>query len=154
MSLELVVTENTVELVQPTLLEVVSTPTTLILGGNTGPQGPAGDVGGVTEVQAAEDLTAYSFITSTGRTADSGNTTHLNRVVGIVLIDVLTGFIASLQTAGEVTNTDWSWSPGSKLFLNGTSISATPPSSGFSQMIAVARNAVIIIVKLEPPILL
>lgn len=67
MALELVVTENTLEVVQPTYLEVVVTENTLVLGGNTGPQGapgnaevteiPTGDVDGVNKVfTMAEDF--------------------------------------------------------------------------------------------------
>jgi len=62
------------------------------------------------------------------------------------------GQIAQLADDDEVVNPSWSWSPGTKLFLNGTNISATPPASGFSQMIGVARNANIIILQLGPPI--
>lgn len=108
----------------------------------------------VLDIQAAEDIPAYTFITVTGFKADSANIAHYGKVIGIVQLATLTGFIASAVDEGEITNVAWSWSPGAKLFINGVAISATPPSSGFSQMVAVARNATTIIVRIEPPILL
>ena len=106
------------------------------------------------EVVAAAHLPAFTMVTATGERADSGNPAHYGKVVGITQVEVLSGFIATLVTDTEVTNPSWSWSPGDVLFLNGTSISTTPPASGFIQIIGVARTATTIIVQLQPPILL
>lgn len=131
----------------PQIIEIVT----------TGPQGPAGESGGgepTIEVVAAEDIPAFSAVTAQGNVGDSSNTAHYGKVVGIAQTDVTSGFIATLVVDTELTNPLWSWSPNTILFLNGTLLSATPPSSGFSQVVAVARNATTIIVRLEPPILL
>ncbi len=106
------------------------------------------------QVLAAEDLPAYTLVTAQGNIADSNNFAHYDKVVGMTIIAVLTGFIARLADDDEVTNPGWAWSPGSHLFLNGTTISVTPPSTGFSQRVAVARTATTIIMGLGPPILL
>jgi len=120
-----------------------------ITGGGGGGGGPD-----TLDVQVAQDTPAYSLVTANGLLADSANIAHYGKVIGMTPIFVANGQIAQLLDDDEVTNGAWAWSPGTKLFLNGTVISATPPSSGFSQMVAVARNANIIIVKLGPPILL
>jgi hypothetical protein len=106
------------------------------------------------DVQAAENIPAYTFITATGFKADSNNTAHFGKVIGIVQLATLIGFVASAVDEGEIQNPVWSWTPGAKLFINGTSISTTPPTSGFSQKVAVAENANTIIVGLGQPILL
>ena len=125
---------------------------------NDGPQGVKGDNGtdaiSTIDVLAAEDLPAFTIVTATGLIADSSNTGHYGKVVGITTEDVALGFIAKVITDVEVTNDAWSWSPGDHIFLNGTTLSTTPPTTGFCQMVAIARNANIIVVKLETPILL
>jgi hypothetical protein len=95
----------------------------------------------LSEIAAAEDIPAFSLVTAGGEIADSSNMAHFNHVIGITLEAVLTGFIAFLVTEGEVTNPLWSWAPNIKLFLNGTNLSLTPPSSGFSQLVGVSRNS-------------
>lgn len=106
------------------------------------------------EFNATEDIPAFSLATAHGKLADSNNVLHFGKVIGMVVEDVLTGFVGSATVDGEVTNPLWAWAPGNKFYLNGTIISLTPASVGFSQMVAVARNAQTIIMKMELPILL
>ncbi len=122
-----------------------------------GPQGPPGEGGDGTvlvQVVAAEDIPAYHFVTSDGSIANSNNTSESNNVVGITRDPVSTGFVANLVAGGEITNPSWNWTVNSKLFLNGTSISITPPSTGFIQLLGVARNSHTIIIRLDTPYLL
>ena len=106
------------------------------------------------DINAAENLPAFAMVTVNGNIADSSNVAHYGKVVGMTTIAVLSGNIASLVDDDEVTNPLWSWSAGQKLFLNGTSLSTTPPSSGFCQMVAVARNNTTVVMRIEIPILL
>jgi hypothetical protein len=106
------------------------------------------------DVQASENLPAYSVVTSSGNVADSGDMFSFGRIVGMTTEPVASGFIAHLTSDGEVTNSAWSWPPNSPLFLNGTSLSIIPPPTGFSQIIGVSRSAMTMIVQLQPPILL
>jgi hypothetical protein len=103
---------------------------------------------------ATELIPAFSLATAKGQIANSNNLLHYNQVIGMVIEDVPNGAIGQATVDGEVTNNTWAWSPGSKLFLNGTALSVTAPSTGFSQMVAVARNANIIIMKISQAILL
>jgi hypothetical protein len=106
----------------------------------------------IVEVNATENIAALSFITANGKTADSGNTAHCSRVIGFVQNAALSGHAAQVIVEGDVTYSGWSWAPSQELFLNGTSISATPPNSGFSQLVAVAQSAQTIFVRLQQPI--
>jgi hypothetical protein len=106
------------------------------------------------EVNATEDIPRLALVTSTGKVADSNNIVHFNRVVGISLVPVSNGNIATLVVSGEVSSSFWTWTPNLKLFLNGTALSIIPPATGFSQMIAVTRNDHTIIIRMQPPILL
>lgn len=106
------------------------------------------------EFLATENIPAFSLATAHGKIANSNNLLHFNKVIGMVVEDIANGTIGYATVDGEVINTLWAWSPGSKFFLNGTTISLTNPSSGFSQMVAVARNSNIIIMKLGEAVLL
>ena len=97
------------------------------------------------QVVVQQDTPAYSIVTSTGLIANSGNLAHYGRVVGMTEIGVLNGTVVNVIDDLDVTNNAWAWSPGTYLYLNGSTISATPPSSGFSQRVATASNANIII---------
>jgi hypothetical protein len=104
------------------------------------------------EIVAAEDLPARSFVTAAGRVADSTNVLHMNHVIGITMTDVPSGNVAIVVVEGEVSDSTWSWSADTKLFLNGTSLSTVPPSVGFSQLLAISRNDQAIFIRLQTPI--
>lgn len=106
------------------------------------------------EFLAAEAIPPFSLATAQGNIADSNNFAHYNKVIGMVDVAVPNGTIGYAKDDSEVTNLSWAWSPGSKLFLNGTTLSVTPPTTGFSQLIAVARTPQIIIMKMAQAVLL
>lgn len=106
------------------------------------------------DILATENIPAFSLVTANGKVADSSNFSHFGHVVGLSTVVVLNTFIDTVVVEGEVTNGLWSWTNNDKIFLNGTSLSTTPPITGFSQFIAIARNNNTIFVRLQQPILL
>lgn len=108
----------------------------------------------VADVQAAVDILEFQPVTNQGQIADSANLGDMGQFLGLAMNDADTGFIVTCLLVGVITNLSWSWSPGDKVYLNGTTLSTTPPSSGFSQMIAVAKSADTLIVRPQQPILL
>ena len=107
----------------------------------------------IVEVEAAENISKYQLVTSDGLIANSGTTAHKNKVIGVATADTLTGFMVPVLTYGELENLSWAWSTGS-VFLNGTAISSTPPSTGFSKIIGTIKAPTKILVNLEESILL
>lgn len=105
------------------------------------------------DVVAAENLSKYDVVTVDGYKADSSNLGHINKVLGIIINDTVVGVLGQVQILGEIINTDWTWS-GSLLFLNGTSIQSTPPTSGFLKIIGQIKNANIMFINLDESILL
>jgi hypothetical protein len=105
-------------------------------------------------VQAIANLAIYDPVTTTGDLANSATVGHYGKVLGIATVATLIGFIADVIIEGEIENLAWSWTPGSKIFLNGTTLSTTPPSSGFSQMIAIAKTATKIVIQPKHAVLL
>lgn len=106
------------------------------------------------EFQAAEVIPPFSLATATGRVANSNNFAYYNKVIGMVDVSVASGFIGYAFSEGELTNGAWAWTPGAKLFLNGTTLSATAPATGFSQLVAIARTSNTIIMRLAQAVLL
>jgi len=103
-------------------------------------------------VTMQEAVPAFVMVTSTGFRADSTNQAHRGKVVGMTTAAVGIGEVATLSDDDEVTNVGWSWSPGQNVFLNGNIVSASPPSTGFSQKVGMARNANILVLQIGPAI--
>lgn len=113
-------------------------------------QSPVGPV----TLLASESIPAYQVVTSHGLNANSSTLGHIGRVVGISMGAIASGFTGPIAQSGSLTNPAWSWTPGVLLYLNGTTISATAPSTGFSQKVGVAVTATTMIVEMDDPILL
>lgn len=127
----------------------------IALPDSSGGGGGASDTGlDTAEFLASADIPKLSLVTLSGLIANSNTMAHFNRVLGIVMDDVANGFIGTAIVEGEVDDPSWTWTPGSKLFLNGTALSLLAPTSGFSQMIAIVRTDTKIFVRLQPPIFL
>jgi len=103
---------------------------------------------------STDTITAYDVVTSTGKVADSSTLSHRGKIIGIAKASVSSGFIGVARGIGSITNASWSWTIGDKIFLNGTSLSTTAPSSGFSQFIGTAIASDTIDIQLGIPILL
>jgi hypothetical protein len=119
------------------------------LPGSSGGGGPD-----IVEINATQNLPALSFVTAGGQVANSTIFGHFNHVVGITMAAVNSGFIAQVVVEGEVTDSNWNWPSNVKLFLNGTTLSTTPASAGFSQLVGITRNSSTVFIRLDVPILL
>lgn len=106
----------------------------------------------IVEIVAAEPITAYSVVTVDGYLADSADLSAFNRVLGVSNEAMATGFPVSVVQKGIVENPAWAWTTGDRIFLNGGSLSTTPVSSGFSQLIGLAKDSQTIVVECEDPI--
>jgi len=89
------------------------------------------------DVAATQNVAAFKVITSTGENASSANVFHKGIIAGVTLAAINTGFVGKVVTEGLVVNPAWAWNPGDVLYLNGTSISTTPPTSGFRVIVGI-----------------
>jgi hypothetical protein len=122
--------------------------------GSAGAAGPQGPAGGAISIVATVNIPAYSVVTSSGVSADSGNPGFRGKIIGVNPIAILAGFSGPVTEAGEVQNLGWSWNSGDVVFLNGTSLSTTSPGTGFSQKIGTAKNASTLVIELGEPVLM
>lgn len=105
-------------------------------------------------IVATEDIPSFLAVTSTGKMANSANSAHYGKVVGLNTESVLSGFVSQVQESGEIINPLWSWTPGDIIFINGTNLSTSAPSTGWSQNIGIAKSATAIVIALSDPVLL
>lgn len=105
-----------------------------------------------TEIVTADDFLAFQVVNGDGTLADSAITGKRDKAIGVILVDMLTGFTADVVTEGEVQNLVWGWTPGDIIYLNGAVLSNVPPVAGFTQIIAVAKSPDTIIVGIKQSI--
>lgn len=106
------------------------------------------------EVLAAESISLYSVVTTNGYNANSSTSAHNGRIAGISITSTGSGFMAEVIPQGEVENVGWSWSAGEQIFLNGTNLSTTAPTSGFRVIIGSALSSTKLLVAISECILL
>jgi len=102
-------------------------------------------------------LLAYHivYITSLGtaQSASNLNLTHMGRVVGITIEDILEGESGLVQRIGRVENQNWNLITGTPYFLgDGGEIINTVPKNGFIQYVGVAENEKVLAFSLGIPI--
>lgn len=101
-----------------------------------------------------ENGPAFSVVTVDGKIANSSVVANIGRVAGIALTAPVAGMLVDCIFYGDIENPLWSFNEGDSLFLNGTTLSATPPASGFSQAIGSAKSPTKVVINIEEPILL
>ena len=106
------------------------------------------------KVEAVEAVSAFDAVTAGGEVADSANTLHAGRIIGVAVADTAIGFMIKTVNEGEVSNPAWSWTQGNIIFLNGKTLSITPPSTGFRVIIGEAVAPTRICVKVSESIIL
>ncbi len=95
----------------------------------------------VVDFVATTTVQAYKPVTGDGQQGDSTMAGHRGKIIGLAWENVASGFPGKAITSGQITNPAWSWVSGDRIFLNGTSLDRTPPTTGdFLQQIGVAIN--------------
>ena len=83
---------------------------------------------------AFEDILKGDAVTSKGEKGDSTKPGHRGNIIGLAKENVLTGFPGKAVPGGKIEVSTWDFIKGDKIFLNGTMLSTTQPTSGdFSQ---------------------
>ena len=103
---------------------------------------------------AAEAINKYQVATTTGYVADSSNVFHKSIIAGISIDDIESLHSGKVVFEGEVENENWTWTRGDVLYLNGTTISTTPPTTGFIVTLGSAISPFRVLVNISVSILL
>lgn len=103
----------------------------------------------VVEYIAQDNIPIYTVVTMDGLRANSATVGHSPKVLGISRTTTAATFTGEAITEGEIHNPAWAWTLGQNIYLNGTSLSATPPSTGFSKVIGRALGTTTLLVELE-----
>ena len=100
-------------------------------------------------ITVTENISQGNVVNSDGSKADSSVVGKRNKAIGIANAAITSGFSGDVVTEGVITYGSWSWTAGDIIFLNGTSLSTTAPSTGFIQIIGKAISATKIEVKIS-----
>ncbi len=85
----------------------------------------------------------------------SSDVAHAGSFAGISLNAAEAEAAIVLLVSGIMEDASWSWTPGASLFIGSTgALTATAPSTGFSQQIATAITATKIVVNAQTPIII
>lgn len=120
--------------------------------GPAGPQGPAG-AGSVTSRRASSNVPLWAAVVASEANrcipADPSNPEHRGQVIGVTAYGGMTGAQVSIQSVGDLLGPVASFSEGTPLFVgtNG-SLTPTPPTSGWSQIVATAVSSSQVVVAL------
>lgn len=136
--------------IEPTIVNVT-------VPGLPGPPGPPGAAGAQTAtLVAARDLSGHRAVAATASGADYADPdtpAHAGAVLGITTGAVLDGEQATIQTAGEMTEPSWTWTPGQTLYVGAMGqLASAPPTTGWVRPIATAITATRILIIDHPPI--
>lgn len=110
-------------------------------------------------IQAGQALSAYKMIAPNGAGkyvyADKDTPGHAYIVYGITKQAINNNSAGLAQTYGPVENDTWNWEPGKAIFLaEDGEMTQTPPSSGFSLVVAYPITATRIFIDIGIPIML
>lgn len=127
----------------------------VVVAGRQGIPGPAGN--GLITGTAGAALGGHRIVTTnaSGHYVHASNATpaHAGRVVGMTTGAVSSGATATVQTAGAITESGWTWTPGSLIWVTTDGqLSSTPPATGWVQAIGYAQTATTIFLQLSQAI--
>lgn len=87
--------------------------------------------------------------------ANSEETSHLGRVIGLALENITEAETGKVQLHGRVENTAWDLTPGAVYWLGtGGEITTVVPTTGFIQRVGTAKNATTLALNFSEPLLI
>lgn len=93
---------------------------------------------GRVQILATDAIPRWSVVNSYGQQANSADSVSEDHLLGITLGAIAEGAYGEATYSGVIFNEDWNWTPGAAIYLNGTTLSETPPGAGFVAQIGLA----------------
>lgn len=90
---------------------------------------------------AGATIAKYDIVTSDGLVANSATAAHRKKILGMAFEARTSSQQGKAQLIGEIDNPAWTWTPNDPVYLNGTSLSQTAPTSGFILQVGIAVSA-------------
>lgn len=106
------------------------------------------------EYTAAENIAAFEVITSEFKVGNSATVADVNKQLALSVTTTTNGTKGLAVVNGLVINPAWTWTIDADIYLNGTSLSETAPTTGFAVVIGKASRADAIVVNIGNPTLL
>lgn len=156
-------TQSVVSVNNQSVAVIPLTTTRIIEVSSQGPRGPRGYTNDGSNdflgLAGSGGLQAYQIVyidsEDTLKAANSNNSSHCGRVVGITTETAIEGEEINIRAIGKITNTLWDLTPGVAYYLStGGEISTDIPLTGFFQRIGRALNSTTLIVELGEPVII
>ena len=129
----------------------------VILRGPPGPPGPPSPFSGVTMI-ASTSISIHTAVMPDGTGgvvyADQQDVLTVGRLMGIASSSASVGEDVIVIVTGEVDEPTWTWSPGEVYLSTDGTLTQTPPTTGYLQVIGVALTPTRLTVGIQLPILL
>lgn len=155
---DVVVTYSSVEVVEtPVVHEIIVVDQSVDVvavaeQGPPGPPGPQGPAGATTiAFTAPASLGGLRVLTANLVYADSGNSLHINKVIGFTTGAASAGQPLFIQTSGELDGFSSLTIGPVYLGANGV-VTQIPPTTGFIQQVGVATSSTTILINISSPI--
>ena len=103
------------------------------------------------EITAKENILEFEPVNIEGYKANSSS----NRIcTAIALSNILENTTKKFLVSGLVTNPLWTFTANLPVYLNGSTLSNIPPTTGFVQRVGIAKHSTILFLKIEQEIYL
>lgn len=128
--------------------------------GAHGLQGIPGPPGGTQLYNTSAAISQYSVVSTDSNAgivhANCNSRLSLGTVVGIAIVDYLSGETASPLSSGVVENLLWTFVPGNRVFVgnNGQAVQILPIDAIFQQVVGTALSPTKLLINIMAPILL
>lgn len=99
-------------------------------------------------IQATANIPRWGCLTASGELADSNTPAHEHHIIGLSDGAIVSGEWGDSILTGIAFDNSWTWTPGSMVYLNGTTLSQTPPGVGFVQTVGWALTPTSMLVRL------
>lgn len=127
----------------------------IFITGPPGPPGPATTSFPLTVAMTVSQAQVIASVADVPAIADRSILAQCGGVLGVASTGVSGGGLITVQFAGELVITGWTWVGNTPVFLglNGV-LTQTPPTTGFLQIIGTPVNPTTLLIALQPPVLL
>ncbi|HMW08662.1 MAG TPA: hypothetical protein PK079_26045 [Leptospiraceae bacterium] len=95
----------------------------------------------INTIIANERIPAFSPVTLDGRIPTSDDLSFRFNICGIAPFEIEANSQGEYRSIGELISSEWSFTPGLPLYLNGKTLSHNAPKTGFIKEFGIAKNS-------------
>lgn len=95
-----------------------------------------------------ENVPCWRGVTADGFIANSADPSHISKIVGVSKEGAAgENWVIPVMLTGLLYCPSWTWATGAPIYVNGLTLSQTPPLTGFQQVMGCARDSLNMVVQ-------